>query len=157
MRNLSAKSCLLIAAATVALGGCGNSGSPPPPATAAVPSPARPRLSRAEFARAAGKICARLGPEIGAFIPLGTDPTTRRANRSGVIAVIRRINGQLRALGYPVGASSRTFDDVYRGVDAAMLRAANDETVDIDKLFFTAANAHGGYLAKYAPACKVDN
>jgi hypothetical protein len=153
MHRPSARSSCLLAVAALAAGGCGNSDDPAPPVTATAPSVHKARLTKQAYARASAKICARGDRAISAFIPLGTDPTTRRANRAGVIETLRRQNEDLHALGAPAGAPSRVFDDVYRSVGRALDRAAKDETADIEKEIDLALRPYGETLAKYTPDC----
>jgi hypothetical protein len=144
---------LLVAVAAVAICGCGNSDEPAPPNAAKTSGTAKPRLSKQEFRRASSRICVRGDRQMRAFIPLGTDPATRRANRNGVIAVLRKQNDDLHALGVPAGALARVFEDVYRSVDVALDRAAKDETADIEQEVGAALMPYLDTLRRYTPDC----
>jgi hypothetical protein len=143
-----------LAVAALALGACGDSDEPAPPTTATAPRPGQPRLTEQEFVRAAAQICARTERDIRAFIPLGSDPTTRRTNRTAVLGIIRRQNDELHALGRPVGAPPRVFDEIYRSVSSALEHAEQDATTDIESAVDSALRPFGETLARYTPACR---
>lgn len=154
-RRRSGRALALAATGALAMAGCGNSDDPgdttAAPATAAA---GRPALTKAQFIRATADICRRTDRDISAFIPLGTDPATRHANRQGVIAVIRRQNEAIHALGYPPGASRADLDGVHRDVAAALARAARDDTLDIEQEIGRALEPYADTLGEFTPDCQ---
>jgi hypothetical protein len=112
-------------------GGCGNSSDesenePARPAADALPTP-----TKKQYIAATAKICARADERIGAFIPLGTDPTTRRSSRQAIIEIIREQVDEMRAVGYPPGARAKV-ESIYRAVEQTLDRAEKDESASIE-------------------------
>lgn len=153
MRTPWPKPVHLFVLTALAVGGCGNSDDEETRTTAAKPAP-QAAPTKAEFVRATTRICARTDREIRAFIPLGTDPTTRRANRAGIIAVIRRQIEDMQALGYPEGAPRADLQSVYERADAVLDRAADDETIDVERSMGEALAPYQETLAEYTPNCQ---
>lgn len=134
----------------LAVAACGNSDEPPA-GTTARPAAAAPTPTKAEFNRRAHAICAKTEEAIGAFIPLGSDPTTRHNSRVAIIGLIRDQITDLRALGFPPG-SRAGLEGMYRDVEAALDRAAADDTVDIEREIEQAAARHPE-TREHAPDC----
>jgi hypothetical protein len=141
-----------IVALALAAAGCGNSGE-----GAAGPSPRQPGKgspvpTRARFTAATEVICDRTDKAVGAYIPLGSDPATRRANRQAVIGIIRKQMRDIEALGYPRGSRS-DLEPFYRAMNAAVDRLAGDDSLDIEEEMGKAFGPHARDANRWAPGC----
>ena len=89
---------------------------------------------------------------MGAYVPLGSDPATRRANRQAVIGIIRREMHDIEALGYPPG-SSADLKPFYRAMNAAIERIAADDSLDVEDEMGKAFGPHAKAAHHWAPGC----
>jgi ABC-type phosphate/phosphonate transport system substrate-binding protein len=143
-----------VAVALLALGAgsCGNSSDesedePAKPAAGALPTP-----TKQQYIAATAKICARADERIGAFIPLGTDPTTRRSSRQAIIEIIREQVDEMRAVGYPPGARAKV-ESIYRAVEQTLDRAEKDESASIEDGIDEAVARYSETAQEYTPGC----
>jgi sugar phosphate isomerase/epimerase len=104
-------------------GGCGNSSDESENERAQPAADTLPTPTKQQYIAATAKICARADERIGAFIPLGTDPTTRRSSRQAIIEIIREQVDEMRAVGYPPGARAKDESaSIEDGIDEAVAR-----------------------------------
>jgi hypothetical protein len=144
-------------AAAVALlalgtGGCGNSSDEPEnepakPAAGTLPTP-----TKKQYIAATTKICARADERIGAFIPLGTDPTTRRSSRQAIIEIIRDQIDEMRAVGYPPGSRAKV-EPIYRAVEQTLDRLETDDSASIEDGIDEAVAPYSETAQEYTPGC----
>ena len=143
-----------VAVALLALGagGCGNSpdeaeNESAKPAAGTVPTP-----TKRQYIAATAKICARADERIGAFIPLGTDPTTRRSSRQAIIEIIRDQIDEMRAVGYPPGARAKV-ESIYRAVEQTLDRVEKDDSASIEDEIDEAVGRYAEAAQEYTPGC----
>lgn len=143
-----------VAVALLALGagGCGNSSDdsenePTQPTGGALPTP-----TKREYIAATAKICARADERIGAFIPLGTDPTTRRTSRQAIIEIINDQIDEMRAVGYPPGSRLK-LEQVYRSVEETLDRLEEDDSASIEDEIDEAVGRYSETAQEYTPGC----
>jgi hypothetical protein len=143
---------LALALLVLGAGGCGNSPDesepePPKPAAGALPTP-----TKTEYIAATAKICARADDRIGAFIPLGTDPTTRRSSRQAIIEIIRDQIDEMRAVGYPPRSRAK-IEALYRDVEQTLDRVEEDDSASIEDELDEAVARHSEAAEEYTPGC----
>jgi hypothetical protein len=143
-------------AAAVALlalgaGGCGNS-SDESKNGPAKPAGALPTPTKKQYIAATTKICARADERIGAFTPLGSDPTTRASSRQAIIEIIRDQIDEMRAVGYPPGSRAK-LDLVYRAVEQTLDRVEADDSASIEDEIGQALSRYSDTAQEYTPGC----
>ena len=143
----------LLAVSAVALGaaGCGDSEDRPAKSPR---SSTRPVPTRREYAAATAKICADEDRRMRAYIPLGSDPTTRHNSRLAIIAILRDGVDKTRALGYPPG-SRHELEPLERLQYRLLDRLAEDDSLDLEDEFRKAFAPHAKTFQKYAPGCSL--
>ena len=138
-----------MSAAALGAAGCGNSDdqSAKAPRSSTLPTP-----TRAEFAAATAKICARDDRRIAALTPLGTDPTTRHNSRLAIIAILREGVEDTAALGYPPG-SRRELEPLVKMQYRLLDRLAKDDSLDLARELGEAFAPYVKTFQKYSPGC----
>ena len=145
------RTAIAVAVAILALGagGCGNSSEDEPTKATAGPLPTP---TKKQYIDATAKICARADERVGAFIPLGTDPTTRRSSRQAIIEIIREQIDEMRAVGYPPGSRAK-LDPVYRTVEQTLDRLEEDDSASIEDEIDEAVGRYAETAQEYTPGC----
>jgi hypothetical protein len=145
---------IAVAMALLALGagGCGNSSDESENERAQPAADTLPTPTKQQYIAATAKICARADERIGAFIPLGTDPTTRRSSRQAIIEIIRDQVDEMRAVGYPPGARAKV-ESIYRAVEQTLDRAEKDESASIEDGIDEAVGRYSETAQEYTPGC----
>jgi hypothetical protein len=143
-----------VAVALLALGagGCGNSSDEPEnepakPATGELPTP-----SKRAYIAATAEICARADERIGAFIPLGTDPTTRRSSRLAIIEILHDQIDEMRAVGYPPGSRAK-LEPIYIAFEQTLDRLEKDDSASIEDEIDETVARYSETAQEYTPGC----
>jgi hypothetical protein len=143
-----------VAVALLALGagGCGNSSDESENESAKPASGALPTPTKKQYIAATAKICARADERIGAFIPLGTDPTTRRSSRQAIIEILRDQTDEMRAVGYPPGSRAK-LEPIYRAVEQTLARLEKDDSASIEDEIEETVARYSETAQEYTPGC----